>query len=427
MERALVGITAGDLAQDVQVPNRDELGRLATHLNVTSARLAESFEEQRGLTERLRATNESLARASEAKSRFLASVSHELRTPMNAILGFTDALLAGVDGPLNDDQRASLEWVQRGGRDLLGLINEILDLSKIEAGKLTLDARPFDPRELVESVVAQHRSLAAQKGIRLTWRDDGAPAEVVLDRQRVQQILVNLIGNALKFTESGEVVVETDGAAERSLHVAVRDTGPGIAADKFESIFEEFARVDGDSPGTGLGLAICRRLARVMGGDVTLESEVGRGSIFHLTLPLDSRMTSPTAFATAAGHATNVGHVLLSVDDDPSVFPLLQKMLTGHGYRVVSTAPGDAVADARRLQPSAILLDILMPERSGGEILAELKDDPLTRKIPVIVLSVVEPADLHEVATAHLSKPVRQEALLHALAQHVPPPQVKPQ
>ena len=425
MERALVGITAGDLAQEVKVPNRDELGRLATHLNVTSARLAESFEEQRGLTERLSVTNESLARASEAKSRFLASVSHELRTPMNAILGFTDALLAGVDGPLNDEQRASLGWVQRGGRDLLGLINEILDLSKIEAGKLTLDARPFDPRELVESVVAQHRSLAARKGIRLSWRDGGAPAEVVLDRQRVQQILVNLLGNALKFTEHGEVSVEADGAAERSLHVVVRDTGPGIAAEKFEAIFEEFARVDGDAPGTGLGLAICRRLASVMGGDVTLESEVGRGSTFHLTLPIDSRGTSPLAFATASGQG-DAGHVLLSVDDDPSVFPLLQKMLTGHGYRVVSTSPGEAVAEARRLQPAAILLDILMPERNGGEILAELREDPLTRQIPVIVLSVVEPADLQQVATAHLSKPVRQEALLHALAQHVPAPEVEP-
>ncbi|MEO8510713.1 MAG: ATP-binding protein [Chloroflexota bacterium] len=425
MERALVGITAGELAQQVEVSNRDELGRLATHLNVTSERLSELFDEQHALSERLTVTNESLARASEAKSRFLASVSHELRTPMNAILGFTDALLAGVDGPLNDEQRASLGWVQRGGRDLLGLINEILDLSKIEAGKLTLEARPFDPRELLESVVAQHRSLAAQKGIQLTWHDDGAPAEVVLDRQRVQQILVNLLGNALKFTEQGEVSVAANGAAERSLHVAVRDTGPGIAAEKFETIFEEFARVDGDAPGTGLGLAICRRLARVMGGDVTLESEVGRGSVFHLGLPLDSRLASPSAFAAAAGPGGAVGLVLLSVDDDPSVFPLLQKMLTGHGYRVVATSPGEAVADARRLQPAAILLDILMPERNGGEILAELKDDPLTRQIPVIVLSVVEPADLQQVATAHLNKPVRQEALLEALAQHVPARQVE--
>ena len=196
-------ITAGDFEQHVDVPNRDEFGKLATDLNGTSERLATLFDDQRTLATRLSETNASLERASEAKSRFLANVSHELRTPMTAILGFTDALLAGVDGPLNEEQQESLGWVQRGGQDLLGLINEILDLSKIEAGKLTIDAEPFDPRELVESVVAQHRSLAAQKRIRFAWRDAGTPAEVVLDRQRVRQILVNLFGNALKFTDDG--------------------------------------------------------------------------------------------------------------------------------------------------------------------------------------------------------------------------------
>src|SRR5437588_2825090 len=205
MERALAGITAGDFAQRVQVPNRDELGTLSRDLNSTTSRLAKLFDDERVLADELSVTNASLARASEAKSRFLASVSHELRTPMNAILGFTDALLAGVDGPLNEDQTASLGWVQKGGRDLLGLINEILDLSKIEAGKLTIDAEPFDPRELVEAVVAQHRSLAAQKGIRFAWHDAGAPTQVVLDRQRVRQVPVNLVGNAIKFTQQGEV------------------------------------------------------------------------------------------------------------------------------------------------------------------------------------------------------------------------------
>ena len=424
MQRALAGITTGDLNQHVEVPNRDEFGNLARDLNSTSERLAQLFEDQRALGQRLEQTNASLARASEAKSRFLASVSHELRTPMNAILGFTDALLAGVDGPLNVEQKASLGWVQRGGRDLLGLINEILDLSKIEAGKLTIDAQPFDPRELVESVVAQHRSLAAQKGITFAWHDAGAPAEVVLDRQRVRQILVNLFGNALKFTREGEVSVETGGADEAAFHVAVRDTGPGIDPDQHEAIFEEFRQAEGGEGGTGLGLAISRRLARAMGGDVTLESEPGRGSTFRLTLPLDCRVVPVATATTDPGETHDGERVLLSVDDDPSVAPLLEKMLAGHGYRVVASTNSSAVSDARRLRPAAILLDIIMPGRDGREILRELKSDPETRAIPVIVLTVVDAADKPDLADGHLGKPIVQDRLLRLLQEHGAAPSV---
>lgn len=419
MERVLAATTRGDFSQRVQVPNRDEFGALARDLNLTNQRLAQMFDDERALTAQLSETNASLARASEAKSRFLASVSHELRTPMNAILGFTDALLAGVDGPLNQDQQTSLGWVQRGGRDLLGLINEILDLSKIEAGKLTVDAEPFEPKELVEAVVAQHRSLAAQKGIRISWHDAGSPAQVVLDRQRVRQILVNLVGNALKYTQQGEVEVEAGGATESELHVAVRDTGPGIAPDQFEAIFEEFRQAEGTSAGIGLGLAISRRLARVMGGEITLESAPGAGSTFHLRLPIDSR-DAPELAPTATVTARRTGEVvLLSVDDDPSVAPLLQKMLADHGYRIVSSAgPSAAFGEARALQPAAVLLDVLMPERDGHAVLRELKGDPETSGIPIIVISVVDHADVPAEADGHVDKPIRIEPLLRALAEH---------
>ncbi len=421
MERALAGITAGDFAQHVQVPNRDEFGTLATDLNSTGERLATLFDDQRTLANRLGEANASLERASEAKSRFLANVSHELRTPMTAILGFTDALLAGVDGPLNEEQTESLRWVQRGGRELLGLINEILDLSKIEAGKLIVDAEPFDPRELVESVVAQYRSLAAQKRIRFAWHDAGTPEEVALDSQRVRQILVNLFGNALKFTDAGEVYVEASGATEGRFHVSVRDSGPGIVLAQQEAIFEEFYRADGAAPGTGLGLAISRRLARAMGGDVTLESEPGRGSVFHLVLPLDCRAVSAAAVPFEPEDAREGDRVLLSVDNDPAVAPLLQKMLAGNGYRVVaSKGAAAAVDDARRLQPAAILLDIPVSERD--DLLRQLKADRFTSKIPVIMMSVVDRPDVPDGVDAHVGKPVEHDPLLRVLEEHAAAP-----
>jgi signal transduction histidine kinase len=417
MQRALADITAGNFDQRVDVPNRDEFGSLARDLNSTSERLSTLFDEQRRLATRLGETNASLERASEAKSRFLANVSHELRTPMTSILGFTDAVLAGVDGPLNPDQETSLRWVQRGGQDLLGLINEILDLSKIEAGKLTLDVEPFDPRELVETVVAQHRSLAAQKGIRFGWHDAGTPSEVVLDRQRVRQILVNLVGNALKFTEAGEVEVTSARTDDTRFDVAVRDSGPGISPEQQEVIFEEFQQVDATAPGTGLGLSISRRLARAMGGDITFESEPGRGSVFHMNLPLDCRPTpAESDDLPPVVPAPDGGRVLLCVDDDPSVVHVLQKLVSGHGYRVIaSQSARTAVEDARRAKPAAILIDVRPEDRDALDLLRELKSDPETSTIRVIVLSGADPGDLPEGVDGYLRKPVQQVRLLRML------------
>ena len=399
MDRRLAEIAAGDFARHVSVVNRDELGALAAHLNEMNDELGRLYGE--------------VEAANRNKTAFLASVSHELRTPMNAILGFTEALLAGIDGPLNDEQKASLGWVQRGGKDLLDLINEVLDLSKIEAGKIVIAPEPFDPRELLETVIAQHRSLATGKGVRLSWREEGMPEQVVLDRGRTRQVLVNLVGNALKFTEQGEVEVIGSGGSDDDLCIEVRDTGSGIPAEQFDAIFEEFRQIEGTVGGTGLGLPISRRLARLMGGDVTVRSTIGSGSTFRVDLPRDIRGAAASRAVVAP--ATGGERLLLAVDDDPSVGPLLEKMLSERAYRVAAPLPANAVAEARRLRPNVITLDIIMPGRGGQDILRDLRSDPVTRDIPVITLSVVDAADAPKDANAHLMKPLKKKDLLRTL------------
>jgi signal transduction histidine kinase/ActR/RegA family two-component response regulator len=420
IDRAVAGIAGGDFTQRIAVPNRDEFGSLSANVNRMAEQLGTLYAQQAALNKNLAAANKALETASKAKSDFLAGMSHELRTPLNAIIGFTDALLVGVDGPLNDEQRASLSWVQRGGRDLLGLISDILDLSKIEAGKVTITPEPFNPIELVESVLGQHRPLAQPKGLAVELKNEGAPQEVVLDRQRTRQILVNLIANAVKFTTTGGVTTVVSGAREEKLIVTVQDTGPGIEARDIGQIFEEFRQVGPEAvrlEGTGLGLAISRRLARAMGGDITVRSTSGEGSTFTLTLPVDCRSMlgqKPAAFLPANGD-----HVLLAVDDDPSVPPLLAKMLVGSPYRVVGLAQATEVLRvARELHPDIITLDILMPERGGWEVLRELRSDPTTREIPVVVVTVVEQAESasESAVEAYITKPLDKDSLLGVLA-----------
>ncbi len=424
IDRAVAGVAAGDFHQRVQVTNRDEFGSLSANVNRMAEKLGTLYAQQIALNKNLVAANDALEAASKAKSGFLTGMSHELRTPLNAIIGFTDALLAGVDGPMNDEQRASLTWVQRGGRDLLALINDILDLSKIEAGKLTIAAESFNPVELAASVQGQHQSLAEPKGLALVLRDEGGPQQVVLDRQRTRQILVNLIGNAVKFTAQGQVTTVVSGATAGRLVVAVQDTGPGIDPSDQERIFEEFRQVGpdaGKSEGSGLGLAISRRLAQAMGGDITVTTTPGVGSIFTLDLPIDCRsviVQKPVITVRADGE-----HVLLAVDDDPSVPPLLEKMLVGSRYRVVGLAhASDVLRVARELRPDVITLDILMPERGGWDVLRELRADASTREIPVVVVTVVEQAEsaAETAVDAYITKPVDKDSLLGVLARLEP-------
>ena len=424
IDRGVAGVAAGDFRNRVEIVNRDEFGSLSGNVNRMAERVGTLYAQQAALNRNLVAANSALETASKAKSGFLAGMSHELRTPLNAIIGFTDALLAGVDGPMNDEQKASLTWVQRGGRDLLALINDILDLSKIEAGKIAITPESFNAVELVASVQGQHRPLAEPKGLALNLRNDGGPENVVLDRQRTRQILVNLVGNAVKFTAAGQITIFVSGAATERFVVAIQDTGPGIAAADLEALFEEFRQVGpdaGKTEGTGLGLAISRRLARAMGGDITVISTLGKGSTFTLDLPVDCR--SVVAQRPVVTYRTDGEHVLLAVDDDPSVPPLLEKMLVGSPYRVVGLEhASDVLRVARELRPDVITLDILMPERGGWDVLRELRADPATREIPVVVVTVVEQSESAKdtAVDAYITKPVDKDSLLGVLARLEP-------
>lgn len=275
IEARLAQIAAGEFTQRVSVANRDELGSLAADVNRTSEELGHLYRQ--------------LAAASRHKSEFLANTSHELRTPLNAILGYTELIQDNIYGAVPEKIREILDRVQSNGRHLLGLINDVLDLSKIEAGQLTLSIVDYSIKEVVQTVVTATGSLAAEKKLTLKTKIAEDLPTGKGDERRITQALLNLVGNAIKFTEKGEVAIQA-AAANGAFHVAVADTGPGIQSEDQKRIFEEFQQVDSSSTrkkgGTGLGLSISKKIIELHGGRLWVESELGKGSVFRFTLPV---------------------------------------------------------------------------------------------------------------------------------------------
>ena len=360
-------------------------------------RLAEQnelLEEQRS---RITRTNLELQRASALKDRFLASVSHELRTPMTVILGFTGALLRGGQGNLNTQQRESLERVQRNAKLLLGLINDVLDISKIEAGKVEIHEQSIALASLARQIEADYGEPARARG--LVFSCEVAPGldSVRSDPGRVLQIVANLVGNALKFTEHGSISVRFEPRERAHWAIIVADTGIGIPDEEQAAIFDEFRQGEAvehrGRGGTGLGLAIVRKLAGVLGGTVSVESETGKGSRFTVLLPqeLPVRPAAAPAEPEWAIPPAHPDRSVLVVDDDEGVRRLIAYELAPLGIQVLEAADGSAALDiALAERPGAILLDVLMPGMDGWETLHSLKQRPETRNIPVIMLSVVE-------------------------------------
>ncbi|MBC8646457.1 MAG: response regulator, partial [Thermoanaerobaculia bacterium] len=381
----------------------------------------ELLEDQRS---RLARTARELQRASALKDRFLASVSHELRTPMTVILGFTGALLRGGQGALNPQQRESLDRVHRNAKLLLALINDILDISKIEAGKVDIERQRVHVPALLRQIQADFTAAAQQKGLELQVEVDPGVEEVTTDAAKVTQILANLIGNALKFTERGSIRVRAQARSADRWALIVEDTGLGIPEEEQESIFEEFRQ--GEAPehrgrgGTGLGLAIVKKIALLLGGRVALDSAPGRGSRFTVTLPreIPGDVVQETPTLPALAPEDGGERTVLIVDDDESIRKLLRFELEPYGIRILESENGrNGLELARREKPDAILLDVLMPGLDGWQTLRTLKESPETRSIPVMMLSVVEDraVGLSFGAFDYLLKPLNRADLFESL------------
>ena len=370
---------------------------------------------------------EQLFAASQAKSDFIASMSHELRTPLSAILGFSELMRAEPEQ--GDARIVPAEWIEhihRGGQHLLALINDVLDLAKVEAGRLELDPIPFDLRDLVTETVAGLRPLAERKRLRVTT--DVPVGRFVADRGRVRQVLYNLLSNAIKFTpDEGSISIEA--AAERgAVRISVEDTGPGISTEDQAVVFDEFRQVGdvgGRQQGTGLGLALARRLVEAHGGTIELVSELGSGSRFTATFPQpEPRALAGNLAPVTTGEglaAVQPGDDVLIVEDDPSTVRLLRTYLESDGYGVRMASDGaTALAEARARPPAAIILDILLPGTDGWEVLRDFKSDPILRDVPVIIVTVVDERELGLAlgAVDYFLKPVDRTALLSRLARY---------
>lgn len=384
-----------------------------------------SEEQLRISTERTSLANAELARAARLKDEFLASMSHELRTPLNAILGLSEALIEEIFGSVNEEQREHLTTIERSGQHLLALINDILDLSKVESGMMELEITSVPVQEFCESCLSFIKQQAHHKRIKLDCRVDEELLEIEIDERRIRQVLVNLLSNAVKFTPDHGTVqlqVRADSFHE-TLEFSVTDTGIGIAPEHIGKLFQPFVQIDSALSrrysGTGLGLALVRRITELHGGSVALESQEGKGSRFTVTIPWTPSPADETTLVpeVVQEHELTLQQVLI-VEDSETAANQLVRYLTELGVQTLIHPRGDgAIQMALQVQPDVIILDILLPDQSGWTVLADLKANAMTKNIPVVVVSVVEERlrSLTMGAVAHLLKPFTRHQLQQTL------------
>ena len=400
---------AETMAHDVVMDGR--AARMVVAYNVTERRRQE---------DELRDAKLKAEAASRAKSEFLASMSHELRSPLHTITGFSELLEEEIEGPLNEKQKRFVRHIYRDSQHLLALINDILDLSKIEAGRLEFRAEEFEAYPAVEEVIGTIRPQAEAKSIAVSNLMN-REALLRADPLRFKQVVLNLLSNAVKFTPAqGRITVES-AWFRGQISITVTDTGIGVPPEHARAIFDVFHQVaattKGIREGTGLGLAISKRLVEQQGGNIWLESEVGKGSRFSFTT------STPQSPPEAEKRMGSGRPVLLVIEDDHDRSKMLARDLEPEGYDVVfATSPRDALVKALELQPKAILLDLILPGGKGSEALENIKSLRDTENIPVIVISVLPTdASIDLGAAVYLTKPVAKDALLRALRQHSEP------
>lgn len=384
--------------------------------------------------------------ANQAKSTFLANMSHELRTPLNAIIGYSEMLQEQAEDDGNLDYLPDLKKIHTAGHHLLSLINAVLDLSKIEAGKTTLFLEDFSIKKAIEDVIALTQPLVQKNRNTLVLTGEPDAGSMHADALKLRQILFNLLGNACKFTSDGKVELNvahaTTAAGEPGIQFTVRDSGIGMTPEQCAKLFQPFTQAESSTSrkfgGTGLGLSITKSFAELMGGSVRVESEQGKGSAFIVTLPLRVRdlpqegsegslETATPALPVEEQHDPASGRrLVLVIDDDPYVHDMLRRTLPRETYDMAAATAGEAgLVRARELRPDAILLDIVLPGLDGWSVLAEIRKDPTLAAVPVLIMTILDQVDRARSSTAtdFFSKPIDRERLLEALGR-IPPPTV---
>ena len=372
--------------------------------------------------------------ANQAKSTFLANMSHELRTPLNAIIGYSEMLQEEAEDLGQEDFVPDLKKINFAGKHLLSLINAVLDLSKIEAGRMDLYLETLDVNRLVHDAVSVVQPMFDKSANTLVVRANGDLGSMHADGTKVREALINLLSNACKFTQVGEIALDVTrrgGDGGDWIAFRVTDTGIGMSAEQIARLFQPFTQADASTTrkygGTGLGLAISRRFCQLMGGDITVESEVGRGSVFTIELPAhvteDRRRVQHAMAGEGGDGATDHGVTILVVDDDEAVRDLMRHTLSRQGFAVATAATGAEGLDAARsMRPDVIMLDVIMPEMDGWSVLSALKAEPDLADIPVVMITIVDDRNLGFAlgATEYLTKPIDRDRLAAVVARFRP-------